>query len=75
MTITENVYAWSVPERVLVNPEYSTNCICDLHKEQDEKSAAKTVVNICSNNEQKHTNDLARKEQIVDSKKRQRKKE
>ena len=74
-TITENVYVWSVPERVLVNPGYSTNCTCDLHKEWDEKPAAKTVVNICSNNEQKHTNDLVRKEQIVYSEKRQREKE
>ena len=39
------------------------------------KLAARTVVNIFFNNEQKHTNELVRKEQIVEFKKRQRKKE
>ena len=39
-----------------------------------EKLAARTVANIYFNNEQKHTNDSVRKEQIVDFKKRQRKK-
>ena len=45
------------------------------HKEWCEKPAARIVVNRYFNNEQKHTNDLVRKEQIVDFKKRQRKKE
>ena len=39
-----------------------------------EKLTARTVVNKYFNNEQKHTNDLARKE-IVDFNKRQKKKE
>ena len=43
------------------------------HKEWAEKLAARTVVNKYFTNEQKHTNDSVRKEQIVDFKKRQRK--
>ena len=42
------------------------------HKEWTEKLAVRTVVNKYFNNEQKHTNDLVRKEQRVDFKKRQR---
>ena len=53
----------------------STKFTCDLHKEQDEKLAARTVVNKFCNNEQKHADDSVTKEQIVDFKKRQRKKE
>ena len=40
-----------------------------------EKLAARTAVNISFNNEQKHTNDLIRKEKIVDFKNIRRKKE
>ena len=40
-----------------------------------EKLAARTEVNNYFNNEQKHTNDSVRKEQTVDFKRRQRKKE
>ena len=47
----------------------------DLQKEWGEKLAARTVVNISFNNEQKHTNNSVRKEHIVHFKKRQRKKE
>ena len=74
-TVTKNVYARSVSERVLLNPGDSTNFTCDLYKEWGEKLAARTVINTCFNNEQKNTNDPVRKEQIVDLKKRQRKKE
>ena len=66
-TITKNVYVWSVSERVL-NPGYSAIFTYDLHKQWNEKLATRTVVNIFFNNEQKHTNDSVRKEQIVDFK-------
>ena len=65
-TITKNVYVWSVSERVLLNPGYSTNFTYDLHKEWGEKFAASTVGNVFF----KHTNDSIRKEQIVSFKKR-----
>ena len=65
----------SVSAMVLLNPGYSTNFTCDLHNEWDEKLTARTAVNIFFNNEQKHRNGSVRKEQIVDFKKRQRKKE
>ena len=39
------------------------------HKEWGEKFAARTLVNKCFNNEQKHTNDSVRNEHIVDFKK------
>ena len=74
-TITKNIYVRSVSERALLNPGYITNFTCDLHKEWGKKLATRTVVNKYFNNKQKHTNDLVRKEQIVDFKKRQRKKE
>ena len=44
-------------------------------KEWGEKPATSTVVRKYFSNEQKHTNDSVRKEQIVDFKKRQRRKE
>ena len=72
-TITKNV--WSISERALLNPEYSTNFTCDLYKEWGEKLAARTVINVSFNNGQKYTNESVRKEQTVDFKKRQGKKE
>ena len=73
--ITKNVYVRNNSERVLLNPGYSTNFTCDLHKEWGETLAVRTVVNIFFNDEQKHTNNSVRKEQIIDCKKKQRKKE
>ena len=44
-----------------------------IFKEWDEKLAVRTLVNIFFNNEQKHTNDSVKKEQVVDFKKRENK--
>ena len=43
-TITKNVYVRSLSERILLNSGYGTNFTCDLHKEWDDKIAARTVV-------------------------------
>ena len=67
------MYVQSVSQRLLLNPGYSNNFTCDLYKEWSEKLSARTGVNNFFNNQEKHTNDLVRKEQIVDLKKRQRK--
>ena len=45
-TITKHSYNQSVSERVLLSPGYSTNIICDLHKEWSEKLAARNVANM-----------------------------
>ena len=60
-TITKKAYVRSVSESEFLNPGYSTNFTCDLHKECGEKLAARTVVNLFFNNKQKHTNDSVRK--------------
>ena len=70
-TITKNVYVRGVSERVLLNPWYSTNFTCDIHKEWGEKPTTKTVVNIFSITKKKHSNDSVRKEQIVHFEKKQ----
>ena len=44
-----------------------------IFKEWGEKLAVRTLVNIFFNNEQKHTNDSVKKEQVVDFKKRENK--
>ena len=44
-----------------------------IFKEWDAKLAVRTLVNIFFNNEQKHTNDSVKKEQVVDFKKRENK--
>ena len=74
-TIPKNVYAQSISERVLLNPKYSTNFTCNLHRELSEKLAARIVVNMFFHKKQKHTNQSVRQEQVVDFKKGQRKKE
>ena len=61
-TITKNAYVQSVSERVFLSPRYSTNFM----NKWGEKLTARTVVSIFFNNEQKHTNDSVRKEQMVD---------
>ena len=40
-TITKNVYVRSFSERILLNPGYGTNFTCDLHREWDERLAAR----------------------------------
>ena len=60
------MYVRSVSERILVNPGYGTNFICDLHKRLDEKPAARTVVITFLNKEQSYTNDSLEKKQIAD---------
>ena len=67
-TITKNVYVRSLSERILLNSGYGTNFTCDLHKEWDDKIAARTVVNNFFKNEQKYTDDSVRQEKMLISK-------
>ena len=60
-TIPKIEYVRSVLERVLLNPRCSANFTWDLQKECGEKLAARTLVNIFFNNEQKRTNGSVRK--------------
>ena len=53
---------------MLLNPGYRTNFTCDLHKEWDDKIAARTVVNNFFKNEQKYTDDSVRQEKMLISK-------
>ena len=69
-TITKNVYVRIVSERILLNLGCSTNFTSDLHVECGGRLTTGTVVNIFFNNEQKHTSDLVRKEQVVDFEKK-----